>query len=278
MSAAEMKCFVLSLSLMIADFIPRKNMPTWKLYLLLRQTVCIALKPSIYDNDIELIGKLVKDHHTLYIKLFGNTLKPKHHFMLHYSFIMRIIGPLVNTWAMRLEAKHRPVKQGGSTSQNRINLPKTMAIKHQLALSEIFLKTYKIKINTSYKDLRPGKYPVAKIPQINYDNYCQIENAVIKNIKYNIDDVIKLSADEMPVYGRICNIFRNITNLIETNFAFIVEIFKSVKSNYSIQSFRLQNMKKYEFVFYNSLLFIEPRSMVILADGMPYISYDNYML
>lgn len=63
MSAAEMKNFILHAALIIADLLPRKDMLHWKLYLLLRQIVCVILKPEICDDDIQLLDELVKKHH-----------------------------------------------------------------------------------------------------------------------------------------------------------------------------------------------------------------------
>lgn len=44
----------------------------------------------------------------------------------HYRF-----GPLVHHWTMRYEAKHRYFKQLTSTIGNFINLPYTLAMRHQ---------------------------------------------------------------------------------------------------------------------------------------------------
>lgn len=80
MSAAEMKCFILNASLIFGDLVPRRNI-FWKLYTLLRQIVIIVLQSTINNDDINLLEKLVENHHILYVKLFKDTLKPKHHFM-----------------------------------------------------------------------------------------------------------------------------------------------------------------------------------------------------
>jgi len=50
------------------------------------------LLQSTNNDDINLLEKLVKNH-TLYVKLFKDILKPKHHFMIHYSHIMKFVEP-----------------------------------------------------------------------------------------------------------------------------------------------------------------------------------------
>lgn len=87
-------------SLIFGNLVPRRNI-FWKLYTLLRQIVTIVLQSTINNDDINLFEKLVENHHILYVKLFKDTLKPKHHFMVHYAHNMKIVGPLIHIWAMR---------------------------------------------------------------------------------------------------------------------------------------------------------------------------------
>lgn len=60
--------------------------------------------------------------------------------MFHYNTIIQQLGPLVNLWCMRFEAKHRLSKISTNTTSNRRNICKTLAIKHQLQLNNLFLK------------------------------------------------------------------------------------------------------------------------------------------
>lgn len=74
------------------------------------------------------------EHHDLYQSLFGETLKPKHHHMVHYPMVMKMVGPLKNIWSMRFEAKHRLSKLAANVTSTRVNISTTLAIKHQLKL------------------------------------------------------------------------------------------------------------------------------------------------
>ena len=83
---------------------------------------------------------LISEHHEIYITVFPQaTLKPKHHYMLHYPEIMRRVGLLWFICCLRWEAKHRPLKQAAYATNSRRNLPLTLAIKHQLNLCARFL-------------------------------------------------------------------------------------------------------------------------------------------
>ena len=61
------------------------------------------------------------------------TVKPKHHFLSHYSELYASCGPLIFLWAMRMEAKHTFFKNCIRTSKNFINVSKTCASRHQMA-------------------------------------------------------------------------------------------------------------------------------------------------
>ncbi|KYQ53376.1 hypothetical protein ALC60_07489 [Trachymyrmex zeteki] len=94
---------------------------------------------------------------------------------------------------------------------------------------------------------------------VNFSNilndYDQIKYVITGSIKYNVNTVIKLSADNLPKYGLITYIFRKKNNDRNiNNFAFIVKILKCVEKDNHLQSYRLTDMKEYEFVRYESLL------------------------
>lgn len=55
--------------------------------------------------------------------------------MVHYPRIISFVGPLIGTWCMRFEGKHRPLKTTSIISNNKKNIPFTLAIKSQLKLA-----------------------------------------------------------------------------------------------------------------------------------------------
>jgi hypothetical protein len=77
---------------MIGDLMPI-NSEIWQIYVILNQIINI-ITSKIINNDYPAIFKvLIIEHYELYIKLFNINLKPKHHHIVHYSFIMEKIGP-----------------------------------------------------------------------------------------------------------------------------------------------------------------------------------------
>lgn len=137
-SAAEMACFWQNLGLIIGDLVPKKN-KTWQLYITLRKMITIIMAQEVTVKNINLLKALTSKHHKLYIKLFNDTLKPKHHFLLHYPHIMQEFGPLKQMSCIRFEAKHKVLKEVAKSVTSRKNPAYTLALKHQLQLNYRFI-------------------------------------------------------------------------------------------------------------------------------------------
>uniref|UniRef100_A0ABD2WU06 Uncharacterized protein n=1 Tax=Trichogramma kaykai TaxID=54128 RepID=A0ABD2WU06_9HYME len=101
MSGAEALFFVRYFNIMVGSKIPEDN-ETWKLYLKLREIVCIITAPVITESHILQLEDAIAEHHSLYIFLNGD-LKKKFHFMVHYPRLIRSVGPLMNCSTMRCE-------------------------------------------------------------------------------------------------------------------------------------------------------------------------------
>ena len=103
-------------------------------------------------------------------KLGMETMKPKHHYLSHYSEFYLSFGPLIFLWAMRMEAKHTFMKNCIRTSKNFINVTKTCANRHQMA-----------QISYSYGCLFPRKLEipdfaltVKDMKKISSDNFLRL--------------------------------------------------------------------------------------------------------
>lgn len=130
-SASESLCLARYLGLMIGDLVHRDN-SYWKLYMHLRKIIAIVTSHTLHKGQIQNLTDMIKKHNKLYIKLVGK-LKP-FGFLLHYPFIMTQNGPAIHFSAMRYERKNRELKEFAVGTSSNINLPLTIAIKHQLEL------------------------------------------------------------------------------------------------------------------------------------------------
>jgi hypothetical protein len=68
-------------------------------------------------------------HNFLYISLFQQTLKPKHHYLVHYCRIISLLDPLKLLWCMRYESKHRDITLDCQAINSRVNIAYSVSIK-----------------------------------------------------------------------------------------------------------------------------------------------------
>lgn len=91
---------------MIGDLIPEDN-KHWELLLLLLECMEFIISPSLTPEATVYLAAIIDEHHSLFLELYPNLhLRPKHHFMVHYPNAILKLGPLVQFWSMRFEAKH----------------------------------------------------------------------------------------------------------------------------------------------------------------------------
>ena len=111
-----------------------------------------APKLNYYEINNKLHYSIIEylDLRRAAIEEFGmDNMKPKHHFISHYSEFYSAFGPLIFLWAMRMEAKHCFFKNCIRTSKNFKNVTKTCASRHQMA-----------QITYAYSGLFPRKLEI----------------------------------------------------------------------------------------------------------------------
>ena len=131
-SATQSWCLLRLLPLMVGDLVPH-GCKEWHLLLLLLSCMELLFLPTLTQPAVQYLGKIIEEHHTLFLELFPHRhLRPKHHFMIHYPSAIQKLGPLVQYWAMRFEAKHGFFKRISHVTCNFKNICKTMAFRHQM--------------------------------------------------------------------------------------------------------------------------------------------------
>lgn len=114
--------------------------PVWKFVLLMREVVSLICAPKIHISQVLLLNRLVRLYIEDRIALFPSVaLRPKHHFLLHYAWLIMQFGPLIHVWTMHLESKHSFFKRCIRRAQNYLNVVKTLSVTHQLYQS--YLRT-----------------------------------------------------------------------------------------------------------------------------------------
>jgi hypothetical protein len=250
MSASEMKCFILYSGLIFGDLVPIGN-EHWKLYILLRQIVSLILSKHVTDEDAMLLKTLISEHHSILLNTFSELLKPKYHHMLHYPRSMQKVGPLVNMWCMRYESKHRLSKQSANVVASRTDISKTLAMKHQLKLCNIFLNKLGFNNTNSILSSTVVHDSIEAIVK-NFDDitlrsdgtFCKFKTQVqsvkrlsINSTTYKIEEVLFIDVtDELPIFGIICNIILS----ADGEALFIYKKIKTKCFNEHLQAFEVE--------------------------------------
>ena len=138
-SASEMMNFVLYFGMMIGQHVP-VSCPVWQYYRLLLN---LLLFKEVSLPIIELLEVLISEHNEQYIEVFGARLKPKHHNLLHYLRLLRLLGLLCHLWCMRFKENNLESKVIAQTCRSRVNICKSLAIRHMFHFSSqlYFLRT-----------------------------------------------------------------------------------------------------------------------------------------
>lgn len=158
MSAREMWTFSHFLPLIIGHLIKETD-PVWQFVCDLIKLIDILLLPSFNENTLCLLNELVAKHNGQYLKLFKDNLKPKHHFLVHYSRVIRYSGPPKYYWSFNFEAKHQEIKKYARVINSRRNIALSLAIKFQLKFAEkIYLTEQKHYVIAEEKHIFPSEF------------------------------------------------------------------------------------------------------------------------
>lgn len=116
-------CLVRLLPLIISDKIIEPDDPVWQIFLLLKDIIEFVCAPKITESNIAYLSVLIDEYLHERSSLFPDQrLKPKHHYLKHYPFLILQFGPLIRVWTMRFESKHAYFKKCVRHLQNFKNL------------------------------------------------------------------------------------------------------------------------------------------------------------
>lgn len=90
----------------------KKDNDLWEMMLCLRRIMLILLSFKITVSQIKILNNLIIEYIYLRQKLFPEEpMKPKHHYLLHYPYLIKIFRPIRQLWTLRFESKHQYFKQ-----------------------------------------------------------------------------------------------------------------------------------------------------------------------
>ncbi|XP_046853447.1 uncharacterized protein LOC124446617 isoform X5 [Xenia sp. Carnegie-2017] len=104
----------------------------WGLLCTLLQIVRISFTPIVSREQVSYLQILIQKLLQNFKELFPEcSIIPKMHYMVHMPRAILQFGPLVRSWCMRYEAKHHYFKRLAIVIGNFINLPYSLAKRHQ---------------------------------------------------------------------------------------------------------------------------------------------------
>lgn len=103
---------------------------------LLRKICLIILGFKISISQVAFLKFLIDEYLTCRKEILSeSSFKPKHHFLIHYPYLIRMFGPLRHLWTLRFESKHQYFKKVVKHSTNFKNIMFSLTEKHQLLQS-----------------------------------------------------------------------------------------------------------------------------------------------
>jgi len=202
MSAREIMTFAYYFSLMIGDLIPEDD-DVWLFFLNFLEIIEILLACQLSYASIFHLQQLIEKHNSDYVQLFKDTLKPKHHLLLHYPNIIKHSGPPKHFWCFRYEAKDMKLYAHAITSRKNICLSLAKKYQYKFAYNILSSNSFSdVKINTNNKYVKDSNYNqlILRALHLTSDQYICFSQIEFKGTLYKIGYFITNFNDEICVY------------------------------------------------------------------------------
>lgn len=184
-NAVQSLCLFKHLPMILYEYRHNEHLRNvWPCVISLLRILEIVYSYEVTDELLDILKAEIRSHLASIREILHEHLRPKHHFMLHYPYLFRIMGPLIHLIMMRFEAKHQQIKRLLSDNRNFRNINKTLANKHQRAGSTAEF-SYKNEIET--KKINPSNPSFIATLQLENDLNVQIgetEYLRINNYEY----------------------------------------------------------------------------------------------
>lgn len=131
-NASQSICLFRNLPFVLYQFKEEPKLSSqWNCIQLLLKILVIVYSYEIWEEELKNLEALTEKFLNSMITTFNLALIPKLHFLLHYAFIIRMVGPVVYMNTIRYEAVHQLFKKTASNTKNFKNILKSLALKHQ---------------------------------------------------------------------------------------------------------------------------------------------------
>lgn len=276
-NAMQSYCLMLNLPFILINFRPQLG-TEWKAMEYLLQALQILYSTRIQQNDIERLRKLIKEHLSYLIKM-GQSLLPKHHMTTHYPNLIMKMGPLIHSWMMRYESKHKVFTDLVRLTNNYKNLPLSLAKKHQARVcvnisnafsikSDVSKTTYDFSKRNSFDKYKELLIPFAEdsgfIRAHSFIRNCSLELRpglilMEQNIALEILHIITFKSE----YFVLCQIYNIVQFVLHLH---SIEIERNNDSFKLITVSQIDSHKTYDIIHNNNRKFIIADSLAVYND------------
>ncbi|CAN7990081.1 unnamed protein product [Ixodes hexagonus] len=208
--AAEKLCFFRFFSLLLGDCIPKGN-AVYEVYLALRAVVDVIFAPQVCCSADARLQVLVDDFYSAFKETFpGVNIIPKMHYLIHYTRLLLLCGPLSKLACMRFEAKHQFVKSIDRRTRNFKNICGTLSRRHQMHLMYALAQPQDLVTTTGSVRTDPSSLPdlLKDRPQdlgLAVTGVHSVVSVTVSERRLSVDCVILLHVpdDDLPHFAQV---------------------------------------------------------------------------
>lgn len=184
-NASQMKCLMQHIPFIFNKFKDHPKLKNvWVCINTMVNILRICYSNTISEQNLDDLDELVKSHLKQMLICFRIDLKPKHHFMTHYSEIMRRSGPICHMSTLRFEMNHKMLTTAMKNCNNYKNVTKTITDKHlhKNVFKDVFTD-HIVHTKLRKVDERCSKWYSSLLT--NFDDLTIIYS--VKNLRFNSD-------------------------------------------------------------------------------------------
>lgn len=187
------------------------------MFILLKEIVDLSTAQCISLTQISCMRHTIFEYLEMRVKLFPEViLRPKHHYLTHYPYLIKQFGPLIRFWTMRFESKHSYFKNVIRHTRNFKNVSKTCTERHQYLQSLLSTHVSRVHITTilQYKNDAKTSFNSEEKQlflgnKINFVNYFLCEKVEYRGVEFKSLDIIYHKRGDYgePIFAKIIHIF-----------------------------------------------------------------------
>lgn len=199
--------------LLMQNFISSTSNPVWRLFILLQVISQYVFAHKLSIAQILYLHRSIIEYLEMRKILFPEVpLRPKHHFLSHYPYLITKFGPLIHSWTLKFEKKHQYFKRVMRRCTNFINILKMLSEKHQMYQAYLAYMENVTKLNLVQSGvaihIELYSQPI-KDAILAFERECNVkiiqchDNVVRSNTTYNCGMVLVIDHDQYISFGEI---------------------------------------------------------------------------